>query len=478
MGIFYVPENGVCADFVPYFNQNKKTYELYYLHDYRDADKKGEGCPWYRLTTNDFVTFQEDGEMIPRGSLTDQDLYVYTGCVIKHNGLYHAFYTGHNHHLPADGKGFEAVMHATSKDGVQWDKIPEDTFHAPEGAPIEKNDWRDPFVFWNEEENKWWMLLCTRKLHGPTRRRGAVGLLISDDLKTWNYEGSLWEPSLCWAPECPDMFQWGQYWYLIYSTYCEHEGMRTYYRVSDSPRGPWRIIGDGTLDSRSFYAGKTASDGIDRYLFGWNPTKEGCRDSGAYQWGGHLIAHQLKQHSNGRISVCMPHELASCYGDETLHSYTNAIGESHMQNGSLTLCPQTGFAALETGNIPKQCMITFDIKIDKNAVGAGVMLRAGADLEKGYFLRFENVVEGGYMVFDSTDRWCEHPESRRRINLDPKKSHCVTIILDGTVFLAYFDDEVALSARMYDLEGENLAFFSIDGTAEFSNVAIRHYMQK
>lgn len=478
MGIFFTPENGECADFIPYYNEDTKTYELYYLHDFRDIKKMGEGCPWYRLTTKNFVTFHEDGEVLPRGGREEQDLFVYTGCVIKKDDLYHIFYTGHNHHLLDMGKRVEAVMHATSQDGLHWDKIPEDTFYAPEDEPIEKHDWRDPFVFWNTEENKWWMLLCTRKLHGPSKRRGAVGLLVSDDLKNWDYTGSLWDPSLCWAPECPDMFAWGKYWYLIYSTYCEHEGMRTYYRISDSPRGPWQVIGDGALDSRSFYAGKTVTDGQNRFLVGWNPTKDGNRDCGVNQWGGHLIAHQLIQHPNGKLSVSMPSGIASCFDEQPPRSYSAAIGESQVNGDSVVLWPKTGFSAVETGNIPSHCMITFCLEVSKDIVGAGVMLRTEQDLEKGYFIRFEADGDNGYMVFDSTDRWCEHPESRRKIALHPKASHRVTLLLDGTVLLAYFDNETALSARMYDFDGSHLAFFALDGMAKFSEISARQHIHR
>lgn len=32
---------------------------------------------------------------------------------------------------------------------------------------------------------------------------------------------------------------------------------------------------EGVLDSRAFYAGKTASNGTDRYIWGWCPTRAG-----------------------------------------------------------------------------------------------------------------------------------------------------------------------------------------------------------
>ncbi|WP_290791647.1 hypothetical protein [Flavihumibacter sp. UBA7668] len=75
---FYKPENAWAADFIPLFAEGK--FQLFYLLDWRNAQKFGEGTPWYRLSTTDFVHFTEHGEVIPRGSKEEQDLYIFTGC--------------------------------------------------------------------------------------------------------------------------------------------------------------------------------------------------------------------------------------------------------------------------------------------------------------------------------------------------------------------------------------------------------------
>jgi sucrose-6-phosphate hydrolase SacC (GH32 family) len=48
-------------------------------------------------------------------------------------------------------------MHAVSDNLINWKKVPEDTFFAPE-SQYEMNDWRDPFVFFNDEKREYWML--------------------------------------------------------------------------------------------------------------------------------------------------------------------------------------------------------------------------------------------------------------------------------------------------------------------------------
>jgi beta-fructofuranosidase len=200
---FYRPEGAWAADFIPLYDNGQ--YHLFYLLDWRDKAKHGEGTPWYQIGTTDFVSFTEYGEMLPRGTEQDQDLYVFTGSALKAGGQYHIFYTGHNPHLRQQGRPEEAVMHAVSSDLVKWSKVPEDTFFAPSDR-YEPHDWRDPFVFWNREAGEYWMLTAARLKSGPSRRRGCTALSVSKDLKKWEAREPFWAPGLYYTHECPDLW--------------------------------------------------------------------------------------------------------------------------------------------------------------------------------------------------------------------------------------------------------------------------------
>ena len=63
---FYKPENAWAGDFIPLYADGK--FQLFYLLDWRDAENHGNGVPWYRISTTDFVHFEEHGEVIPRGT--------------------------------------------------------------------------------------------------------------------------------------------------------------------------------------------------------------------------------------------------------------------------------------------------------------------------------------------------------------------------------------------------------------------------
>jgi len=94
MSILYRPNDGVLADVIPFYWRG--AYHLFYLKDYRDPQRHGEGTPWFHLVTRDFVRFEEWGEALPRGAPDEQDRWVFTGSVIEAEGAFHIFYTGHN----------------------------------------------------------------------------------------------------------------------------------------------------------------------------------------------------------------------------------------------------------------------------------------------------------------------------------------------------------------------------------------------
>src|SRR5579862_515199 len=138
---FYRPENAWAGDFIPFYKNGR--FHLFYLLTWRDIPRHGEGTPWYQVSTNDFVHFHEHGLMLERGTVDEQDLYVFTGSVVEGQGQYHIFYTGHNPHLAQRGMPMEAILHAVSDDLLTWRKVPEERLFALPSI-YEPDDWRDP----------------------------------------------------------------------------------------------------------------------------------------------------------------------------------------------------------------------------------------------------------------------------------------------------------------------------------------------
>jgi beta-fructofuranosidase len=463
---FYKPSNAWSADFIPFYENGR--YHLFYLLDLRDRAGHGEGTPWYQLSTQDLVHFDEHGCMLARGSEAEQDLYVFTGSVIHAEGQYHIFYTGHNPHLRAAGKPEQAVMHATSQDLLKWQKIDEDTFFAP-AEGYEPHDWRDPFVFWNEESQEYWMLLAARRQEGPSRQRGCTALCASKDLNQWQVREPLWSPSLYFTHECPDLFRMGEWWYLIFSEFSDTH--QTRYRMSRTLAGPWLAPVDDAFDTRAYYAAKTASDGMRRFLFGWNPTREGETDEGRWQWGGNLVIHEVIQQPDGTLAVKAPPEIVNRFTEKLAITPQAKMGKWQLTKESAAVKAVDSFAWRRLGEMPSTCRLQATITFASNTTAVGFVLRVDENLEHYYQVRLEPHRQR--VLFDRWPRPGDQPFILERpLDLQAGQPVHLQVFADGTIFEIYVNDKVALSTRGYAHTRGDWGLFVNQGEASFTGVGI------
>jgi beta-fructofuranosidase len=466
MSILYRPEDAVAADFIPFYWSNE--YHLFYLRDYRDKHNHGEGTPWWHLVTRDFVHFEDRGEALPRGAPDAQDLWVFTGSVIERQGLFHIFYTGHNSHYQSTGKPVQKVMHATSPDLKTWTKDPSFGFGAP--PTYEPDDWRDPFVFRNEEAGQYWMLLAARQQQGPSRHRGCTTLATSVDLQNWQVRDPFWAPALYYTHECPDLFRMGEWWYLVYSTFSER--CVTHYRMSRSLGGPWIAPANDTFDGRAYYAAKTAGDGNRRFAFGWLPTRVGGQDDGAWQWGGNLVVHELVQQGDGTLAVRMPQSILDAFRRWVPLTSQRLLGEWQAGAESASADSAGRFSALALGELPQECLMEADVVFQEGTVGVGLLLRADAGLESYYQIRLEPANQR--LCFDCWPRPGDQPFMMERpLQLVSGKPVHLQVLVDGTCAVVYAADQVALSCRMYGHRTGELGVFVSEGAAEFGHIAVK-----
>lgn len=464
MSLFYKPADGWAADVIPFYWQGE--YHLFYLKDYRDPEKHGLGTPWEHLGTKDFVHFTEYLQALVRGGEDEPDLWVFTGSVIERDGLFHIYYTGHNRlykqrepRLPQ-----QAIMHATSSDLVHWTKDPANPILLADPERYEIDDWRDPFVFWNEDKGLYWMLIAARLRGGPSRRRGCIALASSPDLVKWTIEEPFWAPSLYYTHECPDLFRMGDWWYLVYSTFSERTV--THYRMSRSPSGPWVAPTNDTFDARAFYAAKTASDGTRRFAFGWNPTREGDSDAGRWHWGGNVVIHEVVQSPDGSLRVKVPPEVDGVFAQAQPHSLKPEIGQWREEGSTIFGEAGDGYAACRLGQMPERCRITARLSPSSEVRSCGVLLRAGSELEGCYEVRWEPGLSRVVV-----DRWPRPGDQafmlERPLAVRPEEPVELKILVDDTVVEVYVNDAVALSTRAYDHQAGDWGLFVYEGRASF-----------
>jgi len=460
--VFFQPAAGWVGDVIPF--QEDGHFRLFYLHELRDVPKPGTS--WNLVTTNDLVTFHDDGVALSHGDNDAADFNMYTGSFIRDGGTHHVFYTGQNPlDLGADGAPLQLIMHATSTDGMEtWQKHPEHTFGASAG--YETGDWRDPFVFFDGGASLWRMLLAARHTDGPERRRGVIAQLTSTDLITWSPTQPFWDPRRYITHECPDVFQWGDWWYLVYSEFSE--SFTTHYRMAKSLDGPWLVPPQDTIDGRAFYASKSAERDGRRFFFGWIASKDGRRDDGAWQWAGTMSTLEATQAPDGTLRFKFASELVDSF---------DSVAEVTVALPSLSEIdvPDGYRAILSEEDLPDQAYIRAEFDIAPGTTECGLLLRASADGDESYIVRLEP--GKSRMVFDRWPRKATGEmqwqvsgdvpfaiELERPCDLTPGV-HTLEVILEGDICVAVVDRRVALSTRIYDRPRGRLGVFVGEGAA-------------
>ena len=473
--IFYKPKDGWVGDTIPFAHDGK--FYIYYLHDERKGntqDEYGYRTSWNLLITEDGVNVKDCKVVLPVGEYDDADYACYTGSVIEGNdGNFHMFYTAQNNYNPKyhrDGKPLQYVAHAISTDLINWEKLPELTFGADERI-YEPFDWRDPFVFYNEEEKCFDMLLAARLRGASEKNGGCVGLCRSYDLLHWEAKEPFYNPESYMTHECPDLFKLGNKWYLVYSTFSEK--FVTHYRMSDKLSGPWTSPIEDTFDGRAFYAAKTAQAGDKRMAFAWVPTKRGESDFGQYEWGGNLIAHEINQTTDNKLTVKPAEGLINMFNKEFVNEKLNKVEIENYE----------GEKSYVIDGMKDTCMIEAVIEFSEGVRSFGIGLRQDSALANGYYLRFEPfynriVADMWPRRIRGVNQWYVDGDKPFMVELErpfdykslkDNKVH-IRVVADGSIICLYVNDITALTMRAYNLNRTNWGFFVKDGSIRVSDI--------
>lgn len=469
--MYYRPDmRAVCADVIPYYENGE--FKLFYLKDYRDLPNKGEGCPWHLLTTKNLVDYEDKGVVLPRGKADEQDLYVFTGCCVKKDDTYYIYYTGHNPHLRRQNKPEQKIMLATSKDLLHWEKDKTFLFEAPEW--MEMHDFRDPFVYFDEEEGKYAMLLAGRLKNGnPSFSKGATFVAYSDDMYNWEVSKTpFYAPEAYFTHECPDLFKMGDWWYLVFSEFTDK--IATRYRMAKSLKGPWITPLQDTFDGHACYAAKTAFDGKRRILFGWNCIKNHEEDDNWWQWGGTIIPHELVQNADGTLRVKIPDEIAAQYGKEIEIKEGFVLGKVEKTASGYLVGRNDGMNVQMLNDMPANCKIEMQFTATDMIGEFGIILRESCGLDFHYKVKFEP--RYNRLTFDKIPRKDGNVHSlvehERYCPILPGKKNQITCIVEESVLVVYVNDEVAMNARMFDMKIGNFGIYTQNTTVAFENVKL------
>jgi len=482
-GLRFRPADGLAADVIPFWDDELRQYHLFYLRGNSDASGWHRWqTPWAHIVSSDLRAWTEVPDALSPSTRRDPDGGAcYTGSVIKVAGTWHVYYVGY---CPGHPGGREQILHATSRNGIEFQKD-----HRPVIAPDGRryavgDDWRDPRVFWSEDEGCYCMTLTANRADPLcSTRKGVVVLATSADLRSWELKDPIYEPHTYPALECTDLFRLREWWYLLFSVY---DGF-TEYRYSRSIRGPWRRPRNPRLDggTASCYAARTLFDGQRRLLFGWCGTLLDDRDSDSHQWGGDVVTpRELVSRADGELEVRCPSEFAP--GTAAIpEAIVPAIGRWTQPDAGTCISDRSeGFAAalFEHHGVPGtlRCSIAATDRTGR----VGILLHARDDLSEGYGIGWDvglhlvELVRYRYEVGTSyrlpqvarplARQLIVGPELASGDSAEPEIS--LLVFVAAGIIEVFIDSRYALTTRVADIKGDRCGLFTEDCGARFTDL--------
>lgn len=481
---YYKPYSGYVGDPMPFYDPVAKDFKILYLQDYR-PNPAGTYHPIWGVSTADAANYTSLGELIPCGGLAEQDAAIGTGSTVYNDadGLYYTFYTG-NKYQPTSADNGQVVMVATSSDFKTWTKN-RNFYLKGDAYGYGKNDFRDPFVF-KGDDGLFHMLVST--VRGS---KGVLAEFTSSDLLSWNHAGVFM--TMMWDRfyECPDVFKMGDWWYLVYSEmhsavrrvqYFKGRTLEELKACTRDDAGQWPDSHEGFLDSRGFYAGKTASDGTNRYIWGWCPTRAGNDNTavGAYpaepEWAGNLVAHRLIQHEDGTLTLGEVPGISDKYSTAA----DIKIMESQGVTADGSVYKLSGDDAyLLFSRLGYHNKISFTVETSNNWDKFGVSLVRGSDSDKYYTMvvnpesentrkvNFEQEGKEGTGFVAGIDGYVFDRPSDNIYN--------VTIYTDNSICVMYINDVCCYTNRIYGIQKNCWSINNYGGSVKVSNLKITQY---
>ena len=480
-GTYYLPAIGRVGDPMPFFDAKAGDFKVLYLQEF-DNNMSHRFHPIWAVSTQDGASYESLGEILPFGSNDyAQDAALGTGCCFEKDGTYYIYYTGHN----GNCKYREVVMRATSTDFRTWTKDELWQLNGPEFG-YSSNDFRDPQIF-VADDGLYHMVIATYPEWGGDP---CFAEFKSSDMKNWEHVGRfkmIWDRML----ECPDIFKMGNYWYCVYSESVRTSWSRkvkymvapTYDELkacfNDGPK--WPADGhEGILDTRAFYAGKTASNGTDRFIWGWSPFRSGADvhekninvgggDGNEPNWSGALVCHRLIQHEGGILTLGAVPAMAAKYSKAVT---ANVMASNGYQSGTLSgNDAYVLYSRLGTCN-----HISFTVKTSNNWDKFGISFVRGTDSSKYYTMvvnpedenhrkvNFEQEGPEGKGFVDGIDGyWFERPSDN---------TYHIDIYTDNSVLVMYINDVCCYTQRIYGIQKNCWSINNYGGSITVSDVQV------
>ena len=427
----------------------KGEYHLFY--QYHPHSAQWGPMHWGHVVSGDLIHWNHLPIALAPSEEYDRD-GCFSGSAIEKDGKLYLVYTGN-----APGEQTQSI--AESEDGIHFRKFPDVVIRAPEDEQIFKADFRDPKIWQNEDEDKYYIVVGSRT---PDGLNGQILLFETEDLIDWKFknimaraegnQGTMWE--------CPNFANIEGHDILIISPQGIKRELNKYMNVFQSgyfigkidyesgiyTHGDFEILDYGF----DFYAPQITEAPDGRYIMiGWADMWYNIMPEGEDGWACMMTVPREVHIKNGKVITKPAKELENLrtseksYSDLTLYKATKLEGVSG----------DTGELVLE---------------IDLNETPEfEIYLRASADKTQKSVLSYNKALELFKFNRDKAgaggdgERECPVPQS------DKMKLH---IFLDRSLVEIFINDgEKVMTSRIYpNADSTDIVFVPKDGALKIN----------
>jgi sucrose-6-phosphate hydrolase SacC (GH32 family) len=444
--LHFKPQAGIAGDCHPFFYEG--TCYLYYL------DEKFNSI---LVTSPDMLhwTPQTITHTPPGGDYPFSLPYFVLGVWYDEQaGLFRSYHGGPNNMMVPE----------VSKDLLNWDYAPKSMVAWSQARYSQQ---RDPYVFWNEDEQKYWMVMTCLVAGESNLKNGAICYASSADLTNWEARGDLIYPGSNAAMECPQMFKLDGRWYLFASVSAGHVGKLSYW-VSEQPTGPWKQMVPPSVDGDNLEAPNMGFDGEHWVMFGWIPLLTGPA-GGSWIWGGHVgFPRQLFRLADGSLGARLEPKVSRAIRGQEIGTLAAAevkpsTGKWQNEGSAWILAQDYGVADLGVETARFDADLSFALPLDGGYAGFRIAGRDNKD-------KVEIVVDHNRGVISVRHEYKEGEGSDyASIELAEKEPvYNMRVILEENMVEVFVNDRYTLAARIPERlpvrriglagKGENIRF--------------------
>ncbi len=494
----FKPTDGDCVgDAMPFYHDGE--WHVFYLKPPLGAWDPIERSmtTMAHVKSKDLISWEELPDCFGLGQAGDADQSgCWTGSVMEREGLFHFFYTGYDPH-----KRQQNICKAVSKDLLHWRKIDNNPILEADPEHYETLDWRDPYVYWDHENHRFVMLVVARSNEGPLWSRGCIALAFSDDLETWELQepqASKFPKHQTFCPECPEIFQLGDYWYYVVSRFSEEQ--QTTYFVSKNQNGPWERRKLDSIEGRRFYAAKSTSNGQRRVTFAWIPFRQNRSDNGLFAWGGTFGSpRELVSLKDGTLTMRLAPEVYEDYKESEILNIVKKKWGGWKIKGSRVIIEAENEYTYGLINVDDSDDVILEtiITVKPDGTKCGILIEPDDDMGSGFYLKLDPLQER--VVFnkwpqDQDFHWetfmvkgpnpvvppeavmqeKNNPLVERPLAFIPEDHrYNVKVVRKGSAVECYVADQVCASFRVYKKSAFPFGIFVEGGSAEFEDLQLR-----